>query len=153
MKNLSLLLVCFMMFSCEKEIEFPDEFNLIIGDWKAYEYVKITNFGSPNSYSYSYSTDSLGIEYSILISSRKIEIINSQTKSHVEYIRKVETTLNTSDLINFRLSTYSYLNFQNHECNLLFRENINELQVESCVPSSPNGGIDYCEIYKLKRIL
>lgn len=150
-KLLFLFCISMLLISCSKDVDYPSEFDMVVGNWDAYEYERIAyHDGLPPSIT-NYSTDSIDLEYSVYVSIRRIEIYYSQTKSIVSHIKQIDIVNETNDLINFRIITYSFPDSQNFEYTIVYRKNIEELQVESCVLNSPNGSVDYCDIFKLKR--
>lgn len=140
-----------LLLSCSKEIDYPPEFDLVVGNWEAYEYENIDYHDGLSSTITNHPTDSIDLEYSVNISNRRIEIYNSQTKSTVLHIKQIDIVVETAELVNFRVITYAYPDSQNFEYTIVYRKNTDDLQVESCELNSPNGSVDYCDIFKLKR--
>ncbi len=140
-----------LLSSCAKEAGCPQEFDHIIGEWDAYQYERIDYQDGLPALTINYSTDSVGMEYFFQVTSKKIEIYHSHTKSIVSHISKIDIVLETNELVNFNVLTYTYPDFEKKEYTVVYNKNSDELQVESCVLNSPNGSVDYCDIFKLKR--
>lgn len=144
---LSLILT---LISCAKENELPSEFDQVIGKWKAYKYRHIFNFGEPFASYTDYSTDSLGLEYYIVVNQKKIEISNSLTNSSVFSIKNIEILLKDTAQISFGLETYSYLNTEKKSHYITYYY-CDEIHLSSASEVFNNSYSDV-DMYFLKRV-
>lgn len=141
------ILLLFAIVSCDKEIEYPLEFNYLRGEWQAYKLREISDFGTPYSSHVDYSTDSLGIEYYVFISDGKIEIFNSQSSSSVFHIREVQVKMKTTSNITFYITSYSYFDTEKTGSNITYYYS------DEILLSSGDGveNTDNLFVYYLKR--
>ena len=140
-----------LLISCSKESIFPPEFDSVIGNWKAYKYRHISDFGEPFSSYVDYSTDSIGVEFCCDISKKKISIINGQTISTTLIIKSVEVLVQDSALITFNILTYSYPNtgLGSHYITYRFSDEINFSSAHERYGSNPDSEVD---VYYFKRL-
>lgn len=152
MKN---LIVCFILIlfitSCEKAKPVPDEFDFIIGKWKAYEYTECYNVGTPQDYCIDYPVDSLNIEYSLSVNRDKIEIYNAHTLSSQFDIKEINLIIPDSVYINFMFTGKRIPSFEKQHFLIVFNKNEDEITVQSGYSENNTPANLYLTSYKMIR--
>lgn len=146
--NKKLILFLIPIFiSCEKEESYPNEFNSIIGEWKAYECWE--SYGSYSSTNWTQlSMDSLCIDFGVKVEKRKLQIFNSNVLSSSYFISKISISAQNDSLINFRLGLRKVNPFSEISQGIIYHFYDDEIVLSSFFENSFSG-VGYS--YVLKR--
>ena len=151
-KSIYFLCLTFLtLLSCTKEEYLPSEFDNIVGEWEAYEYIEYYNAGTPQDISMVYPVSESDIEYGLVIQHKKIEIYNAETLSSVFKIKSVELIIPDSVIINFLFSGYCVTNIEQKQLLLVYDRNKDEIVIQSGYSENNAPANLYLTSYKMIR--
>ncbi len=149
------LTFCFLsvliITSCEEDNPVPDEFTLILGKWKAYEYTECFNAGTPQDYCVNYPVDGVNVEYRLNVKRGKIELYQAHTLCTEFIVKDIDLVIPDSVYINYLFTGRIFPFIEKQHFLIVFNRSTDELVVQSGYSENNAPANLYLTSYKMIR--